>query len=211
MGDVLLTDDSALPTKVADFKKILSIEGSEAAELRYETFDLANNDDPTRVNSLVVFKAGALKLVFLEKPMHDLYVFFMKFAKLKSLYDAARMAAVQRASEIERMGFDVSISSPIVIFPFDPQDSEDQFTVRLGEVTAKNSFNGALQKIAAALSGIQLTSTTSVDQRASTLKIVDDVTISTEVEQTQNIDRSKVFDSPDIHVSPVYMKWSATY
>ncbi|KLO14457.1 hypothetical protein SCHPADRAFT_996578 [Schizopora paradoxa] len=201
LGDVLLTDDSLLPTKVSDFKKILSIEGSEAAELRYETFDLGNNDDPTRVNSSVVFKAGALKLVFLEKPMHDLYVFFMKFAKLKSLYDAARMAAVQRAAEIERMGFDVSVSSPIVIFPFNPQDSEDKFTVRLGEVTAKNSFNGALQKIAAALSGIQLTSTTLVDHQPSTLKIVDDVTISAEVEQTQSIDRSKVFDSPDIHAS----------
>ncbi len=113
------------------------------------------------------------------------------------------MAAVQRASEIERMGFDVSISSPIVIFPFDPQDSEDKFTVRLGEVSAKNSFNGALQKIVAALTGIQLTSTTFFDNQPSQLKIVDDVTISTDVVQTQNIDRSKVFDPPDVHVS----KW----
>ncbi|KAF8274093.1 hypothetical protein EI94DRAFT_1696360 [Lactarius quietus] len=74
LGSLSLSDDSGTETSSPDFKKLMFIE------------------------------AASVTFHYLEQPLHDIYVFLLKLAKLKGLYDTATEVAVQRASEIERMG-----------------------------------------------------------------------------------------------------------
>jgi hypothetical protein len=129
-----------------------------------------------------------------------MFLFLLKLAKLKGLYDAATQVAVQRASEIERMKFDISVKSPIIVFPSDPSRSRDVLVLRLGEITAKNSYEDVANKITASLTGIQLVSNLYADSDLSTLKIVDDIDVNADVLQTSGIDRSKDLDYPDTQV-----------
>lgn len=183
LGSLSLTDDSNLATRDPEHKQILSIEGDDLADFSYETFDPADRDTIQGVNSSVYLRSGALKLHFLEKPLHDIYHFLVKFARLKGLYDAATQAAVQRASEIQRMKFDVTIQSPILVFPTESLDSDDKLLVRLGKITAKNSYEGDVGTISASLTGINVTSETSIESEISSLKIIETVDITANVIQ----------------------------
>ncbi|KAJ7706184.1 vacuolar protein sorting-associated protein 13 [Mycena rosella] len=201
LGSLALSNDSAAHPVRDEFKQILSIEGQNFADFRYQTFD-PEDDTYTGVKSSVSLNAASVKFHFLEGPLHDIFLFLLKLAKLKGLYDAATQVAVQRASEIERMQFDVSVKSPIVVFPSDPNRSRDVLVLRLGEITAKNSYEAVLNKTIASLSGIQLVSNFyAADNTASALKIVDDIDVNADVVQTSGIDRNKDSDYPDTQVS----------
>lgn len=199
LGSLALSDDRSVDVYRQEFKQILSIEGSNFAEFRYQTYD-PEDEGYTGVKSAVYLAAGSLKVHFLEQPFHDMYLFITKLAKLKILYDAARDAAVQRASEIERMQFEISVKTPIVVFPSNPARLPDIVTMRLGEVFASNSFNGDISKISATLNGLQLASDLYYDGRLSTLKIVDDISIVGDIYQRANIDRSQEDEIPDTQV-----------
>lgn len=200
LGNLLITDDSSVQTTIPEFKQILSIEGDDFAEFRYQTFDPRDTETYKGVKSAVHLKAGSLKLHFLEQASHDIYLFLIKLARLKGLYDAATQAAVQKAAEIERMSFEISVKTPIIIFPADATRTRDVLTMRLGEIVAQNNFRDEKQNISASLRGIQLTSTTYTQDDPLILKIIDDVDIATEVTQTTGIDRSKDVDFPDYQV-----------
>lgn len=207
LGSMSITDDSQVQTSRAEFKQLLSIEGDNFADLDYQTFDPVDKENYKGVRSAVHLTAASLKLHYLEQPLHGIYLFLLKLAELKGLYDAATVAAVQRASEIERMQFNVSIKSPIVILPSDPQHSADALTVRLGELTARNAYEGAVNKTTASLRGIQLASRTKAGDDVSTLKIIQDIDIDAHVMQTNFIDRSMNFEQPDTQVSvPVALR-----
>lgn len=188
LGSLALSDDCSVDVCRQEFKQILSIEGNNFAEFRYQTYD-PEDEGYTGVKSAIYLAAGSLKVHFLEQPFRDMYLFVTKLTKLKILYDAARDAAVQKASEIERMQFEISVKSPIVIFPSNPAHVPDIVTMRLGEVFASNSFDGDISKISATLSGIQLASDLYYDGKLSTLKIVDDISIIGDIYQRANIDR----------------------
>lgn len=190
LGNLSLSDDSDLPTRLPAFKQILSIEGNDLADFTYETFDHENKETFTGVNSSVTLRSGALKIHFLEKPLHSVYHFLVKFARLKGLYDAATQAAVQRASEIQRMKFDISIQSPIIIFPSDSINSDDKLIMRLGKITAQNDYQGDTSTVVASLSGISLTSETTVDGQTSELTIVSSVQINADVIQNSVVDNT---------------------
>ena len=200
MGDLLLTDDSDRQTKLPEFKRLLSIEGDNLAELRYQTFD-SEETKQRGVSSAVRMETGVLKFHFLVTPLNRIYLFLLKFARLKAIYDTAAEAAVQRASEIERMAFEVLFRAPIIVVPIDPTELGDSFSMKLGEISAKNSFDGPRQIVDASLSGLQLASLSGTTDGVSRLKVIDDVTVSTTVTQTIGIDRSKVLDTPDFKVS----------
>ena len=157
LGSLSLIDDSALQTALPEFKQILSIEGDNFADFQYITYD-PEEDAYKGIKSSVYLATGSLRLHYLENPLHQLYVFLIKLARLKGLYDAATEVAVQSVSDIERMQFSISIKSPIVIFPSDSEHSPDVLTLRLGEFGAKNAYQGAVNKITASLSGISLSS-----------------------------------------------------
>jgi vacuolar protein sorting-associated protein 13A/C len=200
LGTLSLTDESELKTRSASFKKLLSIEGDNLANFTYQTFDSADQSTFQGVNSMVTLQSGALRFTFLEGPLRDIYRFIIKFAKLKGLYDAAAQAAAQRASEIQRMQFDVSVQSPILVFPRSPADSNDTLIMKLGEIAAHNSFEGIRTKTGASLKGIQLTSQVYYGDNVSRMKIIDDVEIIADVIQTGDLDRAVDLEFPDSQV-----------
>ena len=200
LGSLALHDDSAIQTASPDFKRILSIEGDNFADFTYQTYDPADHETYPGVKSSVSLQTGSLKVHYLEHTLHDAYFFMMKLAKLKGLYDAATVAAVQRASEIERMKFDVSISTPIIVFPSDAQNSLDVLTLRLGSLKAHNSYEGSDNLTTAGLHGIQLASRLYYGGKPAELKLVDDIDINADVTQKGDIDRTKDVDIPATQV-----------
>lgn len=200
LGSLNLVDDSEMYTIHEHFNQILSIEGNNFAEFSYQTFDPADHETYTGVKSKVHLAAGSVKVNFLEEPLHDVYLFLTKLAKLKGVYDAATQAAVQRAQEIERMQFDVCVKTPIIVFPSDPAHSSDRLTMRLGELSASNSFDGPSSTITAGLTGMQLTSDFRAADGTSALKIIDDIDIFADIGQTTGIDRGVDFNRPDSQV-----------
>lgn len=202
LGSLAISDDSSTRTALPDFKQIMSIEGSNFADFRYETFD-PSHDDYDGVKSSISLKVGSLKLQFLEKPLHEVYCFVLRLAKLKGLYDAATQAAVQSASEIERMQFEVSVMSPVIVFPSNAYESTDVLVLRLGEMNARNSYEGDSNKTTASLTGIQLASSFKYGQNEAQLKIVDDIGITADVIQTTGINRDSDTEYPDTQVTKV--------
>ncbi|KAJ4486135.1 vacuolar protein sorting-associated protein 13 [Lentinula aciculospora] len=202
LGSLALSNDSGMHALRSEFNQLMSIEGQNFAEFRYETFD-PEDAHYAGIKSSVSLSAGSIKLHFLEGPLHDIYLFLTKLSKLKGLYDAATQAAVQTASEMdtELLQFDISVKSPIIVFPSDPMHSLDILVMRLGEVSAKNTCEGVVNKIGASLRGIQLASHLENRKNVSVLKIIDDIDIVADVTQIAAIDRAVELEQPDTRVS----------
>jgi vacuolar protein sorting-associated protein 13A/C len=184
LGHLSLSDDSGTETASPSFKKLMFIEGEHLAELKYLTYEPQDPETKKGINSSVSLTAASVTFHYLEQPLHDIYVFLMKLARLKGLYDTATEAAVQRASEIERMGFSVSVKTPIIIFPSNPSSSRDSLIMRLGEMTASNSYRDGIPRTEASLRGMQLVSTIFYEGKSTTLKMIDDIAIVTEIVQS---------------------------
>ncbi|KAF7306925.1 hypothetical protein MIND_00485000 [Mycena indigotica] len=202
LGSLALSNDSSAHPVQDEFSQIVSIEGQNFANFRYQTFD-PEDDSYVGINSSVYLAAASVKLHYLESPLHEIFLFMQRLAKLKGLYDAATQVAVQRASEIERMQFEVSVKSPIIVFPSDPASSRDTLVLRLGEITAKNAYEDVVNRVTAGLTGIQLVSNLHLvrDDEFATLKIVDDIDVKATVVQTSGINRQDNRDLPDVQIS----------
>ncbi|KAL7419546.1 Vacuolar protein sorting-associated protein 13 [Cryptotrichosporon argae] len=187
LGNISLDDLSYDPVAVPDFKKLLAIEGEELADFSYETYDPTDRETFPGYNSSVHLRAGSLKFTFMEKPVRDLYAFALKFARMKAVYDAASQAAVQRASEVTRMKYDVIVKTPILVLPRDGAESADVLILRLGEIVAKNEYLSdpdETSTIQASLTGISVASEMELDDGArATGRLVDDVAIRATVKQ----------------------------
>lgn len=199
LGNMTLTNDNENNKFLGDFNQLASIDGENFVDFRYQTYD-PNEDHYIGVKSSVHFNAASIKFHFVEEPLHALYLFLCKLARLKGLYDAATQVAVQRASEIERMQFEVSIKSPIVVFPSSPSLSSDALVLRLGEIDARNISEPTVNRIIASLRGIQLVSCIHRRDEAFRLKIIDDIDISANAIQARDIDREQDVDRPDNQV-----------
>jgi vacuolar protein sorting-associated protein 13A/C len=184
LGDLSLTDDSVLLVQEESFKKLLSVEGDDVVDFSYETFDPTDHGTFPGYNSAVFLRAGSLKLNFMERPMRGIYQFAMLFSRLQPLYDSTSQvvsqAAVQRASELqkERMHFDIIVKTPIIVFPRDEASSKDVLVTRLGEIIARNTYDGGAlgeNRIAAGLHGIKVTSEFWHEGELSTLQMISDV------------------------------------
>ncbi|KAG8839337.1 hypothetical protein FRB91_007045, partial [Serendipita sp. 411] len=200
LEDISITDEISPQPSDNQFKQILCREGDHFADFGYETFDPNDAENFTGVNSVVTLRTAALRLNFLEKPLHEVYIFLLKLARLKGLYDAATQAAAQSVSEITRMRFDVLVKSPIIVFPKDSSKSSDALVLRLGEISARNQYDGPKGTIEASLQGIGLTSQANLGDRISILKMIDDVLITATVVQTENVDHTAQPDVPDTKI-----------
>lgn len=180
LGGFVLTND-AYPTK-EEFRDILSIEGPDLADFTYQTYD-PSDETYAGFQSSITLNAASLKLHFLEKPLQAIYLFFLQFARLKGIYDAATQVAAQNAPQISQTQFNISIKSPIISFPVDPVKCPDTFILRLGEITAKNDLQPFTSTVEASLRGIQLASHFLHERSVSTLKIVDDINVEAKVKQ----------------------------
>ncbi|KAF5370222.1 hypothetical protein D9615_010080 [Tricholomella constricta] len=199
LGSLALSNDTQAYAIRKEFNQILSIEGQNFAEFRYQTFD-PDEDSYAGFKSSVYLDAASVKLHFLEQPLRDIYLFLVKLAKLKGLYDAATQVAVQSAPTIERMQFEVSVKTPILVFPSDPATSRDVLVMKLGEITARNTSDPVVNKIAASLTGIQLVSVIFEDHQASILKIIENIDVTADVVQTTGINRGIDSEFPDTQV-----------
>lgn len=199
LGNLVLTNENQIHGILDEFNQIMSIQGQNFADFRYQTFD-PNEGTYTGTKSLFCLNAGSIKFHLVEQPLRDLYLFVVDLAKLKGLYDAATQVAVQRASEMERMQFEVSVKTPIIVFPSNPSVSRDVLVMRLGQIGASNTSDIVVNKIVASLHGIQLISKLQIDEELSTLKIIDDIDITADIVQTSGIDRHNDNEYPDTQV-----------
>lgn len=186
IGSLSLVDDTSVQVAEKSFKELLAIEGQELADFSYETFDPQDHETFPGYNSAVTLRTGSLRFTFMEQPVHDLYNFALKFARMKALYDAASQAAVQRASEVTRMHFDVAVKTPIIVLPRDGLISSDKLVLRLGEIKAKNEYlsdPGDVSTINASVQGINVTSELNADGKLAVLQMVDDVQINFAIKQ----------------------------
>ena len=79
--------------------------------------------------------------------------------------------------------------------------SRDSLTMRLGEITASNAYRDGVTKTEAGLRGMQLVSTIFYDRQSSTLKMIDDIAIVTEIVQYSD---AGIESRPDTEVNMIY-------
>jgi vacuolar protein sorting-associated protein 13A/C len=145
MGSLTLYDDMDQKGPHSSARRLMSIEGEDFADWRYQTFDPQTADYPG-YNSEVFLRSGSIKVNFIEDPYRRIVNFLVKFGKMQGIFNAARQAAANQASQIQEsaslMRFDVLVRTPILVFPKIRQDEgpSDFITVHLGEFYANNQF-----------------------------------------------------------------------
>lgn len=175
LGNLNLIDDvdSGLP-KHSSLRQLVTIQGDELADFRYETFDSTNEEMYPGYDSSVFLRAGSVKVNFMEEPFRKIIDFLVKFGKMQAIYNAARQAAANQASQMQqssaKIKFDVVVSTPIVVFPsaasLGERRKQDLVTAYLGEIYAQNKFaplddseeSETGMKISAGIRNIRLTS-----------------------------------------------------
>ncbi|KAJ5779395.1 Vacuolar protein sorting-associated protein 13 [Penicillium paradoxum] len=146
IGSLTLVDDVNLgAAEDSDIRRLLTIEGDNFADFKYETFDPASDTYPG-YDSEVYLRSGSIKINFLEEPYRKIINFLVKFGKMQAIFNAARQAAANQANQLQenasRMRLDVVVKTPIVVFPRAMTDDRprDTITAHLGEIYAKNEF-----------------------------------------------------------------------
>lgn len=221
LGNLSLHDDfsSASP------QEMLTIQGDELADFRYETHDPNDKATYPGYDTSVHLRSGSLRFTFRSEPVHRILVFFTQFGRMKAVYDAATQAAAQRATEMQtmipKMHYDIVVKTPIVVFPHERERDgrhdgtpEDTITARLGELSLKNALEvtdeQVVTKISFGLHEVGLESTLHQGGEAHELPVLDGVRIDVDVTLRQNIDPDKDLDSPatvvDARLSDVKMK-----
>ncbi|KAI5461965.1 vacuolar protein sorting-associated protein vps13 [Mariannaea sp. PMI_226] len=174
LGDLSLVDDvnQGVPED-SNLRQLVTIQGNELADFRYETFDPNNPKAYPGYDSSIFLRAGSVKVNFLEEPFRKIIDFLVKFGRMQALYNAARQAAMNQANQIQqspsRFQFDVMVRTPIVVFPrvLTPgREKRDLITAYLGEIYAQNKFtplddsedSEIAMKISAGIRNIRLTS-----------------------------------------------------
>ncbi|RSL40809.1 hypothetical protein CEP53_013138 [Fusarium sp. AF-6] len=174
LGDLSLVDDVNLGvSEDSHLRQLVTIQGDDLADFRYETFDANNSKTYPGYDSSVFLRAGSVKVNFVEEPFRKIIDFLVKFGKMQALYNAARQAAMNQANQMQqspsRFKFDVVVNTPIVVFPrvVKPGRPErDLITAYLGEIYAQNKFaplddsedSEIAMKLSAGIRNIRLTS-----------------------------------------------------
>ncbi|KUJ15268.1 putative vacuolar protein sorting-associated protein 13 [Mollisia scopiformis] len=174
LGDLSLLDDinqGASPD--SSLRQLITIQGDDLADFRYETFDAENTESYPGYDSSIFLRAGSIKLNFLEEPFRKIIDFLVKFGKMQAIFNAARQAAANQASQIQqstsRFKFDINVKTPIVVFPravVPDRPHRDLITAYLGEIYAENKFvplddskdSIIAMKLSAGIRNIRLTS-----------------------------------------------------
>ncbi|EZF77133.1 hypothetical protein H105_01647 [Trichophyton soudanense CBS 452.61] len=172
MGSLTLFDDIKENGKSSTVRRLMSIEGDDFADFRYQTFNPKLKGYPG-YDSEVALRSGSIKINFIDEPYRRVINFLVKFGKMQSIFNAARQAAANQATQIQEssslMHFDIMVKTPILVFPriTDRDGPRDFITAHLGEIYASNEFSQAdhgeakylVNTIAAGVRHIRLTST----------------------------------------------------
>ncbi len=170
LGSLSLLDEiNQGATADSPLRQLITIQGDELADFKYQTFDAASDSYPG-YDSKVLLRSGSIKVNFLEEPFRKIINFLVKFGKMQAIFNAARQAAANQASQIQesasKMHFDILIRTPIIVFPrvMEAEKPRDLITAYLGEIYASNEFTtlkesrGEANKISAGIRHVRLTS-----------------------------------------------------
>lgn len=212
LGDLQLLDDvnQGVPAS-SNLRKLVTIQGDDLADFRYETFDATNSKAYPGYDSSIYLRAGSVKVNFVEEPFRKIVDFLVKFGKMQALYNAARQAAVQRANQIQqspsKIKFDVVVNTPIVVFPrLVVPGKRDVITAYLGEIYAQNKFaplddsKDAIiaMKMSAGMRNIRLTSDFHyTEDESEELEMIDHVDIGFNITYAEHVKGSK---RPDMEI-----------
>jgi vacuolar protein sorting-associated protein 13A/C len=191
LGNLSLVDDvNQGVSEESSLRQLVTIEGKNLADFSYETFDPELESYPGYDMS-VELKTGSIRINFLTEPFRKIMEFAVKFGKMQAIFNAARQAAANQATQIQQRAskfhFDIVISTPIVVFPrmvISDKPERDTLTANLGEIYAKNTFvplddsedADVANKISAGIRHIKLTSNLHYDgDRAEKLELIDKV------------------------------------
>lgn len=191
LGNLSLIDDvNQGVSEESPLRQLVTIEGKNLADFSYETFD-SEWDSYPGYDASVALKTGSIKINFLTEPFRKIMEFAVKFGKMQAIFNAARQAAANQATQIQespaKFHFDITISTPIVVFPrmvLSDKPERDTLTANLGEIYAKNKFDplddsegsDVANKITAGIRNIKLTSKLHYeDDRSEDLELIDKV------------------------------------
>lgn len=192
LGDLSLVDDVNLGVSAdSPIRKLITIQGDDLADFRYETFDSKNEKSYPGYDSSIYLRAGSVRVNFLEEPFRKIVEFMVKFGKMQAIYNAARQAAANQAQQLQqsssRIKLDVIIKTPIVVFPSvvtPGQPKRDLITAYLGEIYAQNQFaplddsedSEIANKMSAGIRNVRLTSQFHyADDKSEELELIDHV------------------------------------
>ena len=202
VGSLSLRDEVERKRADPAFANLLSIEGGELADFALETFD-PNDSQYPGYDTSVWLRCGALKVALVNEPIHELLAFFSKFARMKAVYDAASSAASAQASQLQasesKVKYDLLVKSPIVLLPRDVS-LPDMFTAHLGELYAHNAFavekKQAKMTLNAGLRQIRLDSRITTDGKGNDLRMLEDVEIGVQIQQTDPLAKDSEHGAP---------------
>lgn len=214
LGDLSLVDDVNLGvSEDSSLRQLVTIQGDELADFRYETFDPSKLERYPGYDSSIYLRAGSVKVNFLEEPFRKIVDFLVKFGKMQAIYNAARQAAANQANQLQqsqsRIKFDVVVKTPIVVFPrvvVPERPKRDVITAFLGEIYAQNKFaplddsenSDIAMKLTAGIRNIRMTSHFHyTDDRDEELELIDHVDLAFKVTYAEHKEGVK---RPDLEI-----------
>lgn len=211
LGSLSLLDDvnqGAAPD--SPLRQLVTIQGDELADFKYQTFDAKGESYPG-YDTKIYLRSGSIKVNFLEEPFRKIMNFLVKFGKMQAIFNAARQAAANQASQLQesatKMQFDILIKTPIIVFPrvMVAEKPRDLITAYLGEIYANNKFSAVkesgdeVNKISAGIRNVRLTSDLHYDNdRHEELEIIDKVDIEFTVTYAEH---KRGSSRPDLQIS----------
>ena len=214
LGNLTLLDDINQGASMeSNLRKLITIEGDDLADFRYETFDVDGKDSYPGYDSLIYLRAGSIKLNFMEEPFRRIIGFLVKFGQMQAIFNAARQAAANQASNLQqnasRIKFDVNVKTPIVVFPrlmIAGRPKKDLLTAYLGEIYAENRFvalddskdSPVAMQLSAGVRNVRLTSQIHFpDEQSEELEIINKVDLGMHMTYAEHTPGSK---RPDMEI-----------
>ncbi|OJD40388.1 vacuolar protein sorting-associated protein vps13 [Diplodia corticola] len=214
LGSLSLTDDvNQGVSKESSLRQLVTIEGDELLDFAYETFDADSKAYPGYDTSIYL-RSGSIKVNFVTEPFRKIMEFGVKFGKMQAIFNAARQAAAEQASQVQeranKMHFDILIRTPIVVFPRmvapEGQAERDRLTAHLGEIYANNKFvplddsknADTANKLSAGLRNIRLTSVFHYEEEKSEeLELIDKVDLGFDITY---VEHKPEYKRPDLEI-----------
>ncbi|KEF54971.1 uncharacterized protein A1O9_08623 [Exophiala aquamarina CBS 119918] len=226
LGSLSLVDDiNQGAPEDSPLRRLIAIEGDDLADFKYQTYDATRKDYPG-YDSGIFLRSGSIKVNFLEEPFRKIMEFGVKFGKMQAIFNAARQAAANQATQVQqsaqKMHFDVVIKTPIVVFPRAMVDDRprDLLTAYLGEIYASNKFvsiqgqrdGPMVNKLSAGIRNIRLTTEFHYDDdQCQELEMIDKVDLDFKI---RYLEHQSGLKRPDLEIdgsmSPVNLRISQT-
>ncbi|KAF2103644.1 vacuolar protein sorting-associated protein 13 [Rhizodiscina lignyota] len=213
LGNLSLIDDiNQGVSESSSLRQLVTIEGKELADFKYETYDPSSPSYPGHDMSIHLH-TGSLKVNFVTEPFRKIMDFGVKFGKMQAIFNAARQAAAEQASKVQeranKMHFDILIRSPIVVFPrmvMTENPARDSVTAYLGEIYANNKFEplddskdaDTANKLSAGVRNTRLTSLFHYeDNQSEELELIDKVDLDFKITY---IEHKPGYERPDLEI-----------